>query len=73
MLDTVADHKWSPVTRLSNEDYAKILDNKKLKLDVDIALIDDRIAKLRETAAQAVTIPPQSVRDGPSRHQRTTT
>jgi hypothetical protein len=39
---------WSPVKRLSDEDYAKMLEEKLLRVEVDIAIIDDEIAKFKE-------------------------
>lgn len=41
------DSKWSPVTRLSDEDYEKALQGKLLRIEADIALIDDDIQALR--------------------------
>ena len=38
--------KWSPLQRLSNEDYEKILEKKILELDAQIAIIDDSIAEM---------------------------
>jgi len=53
----MADRKWSPVTVLSNEEYAAMLRERQLKIDVEIALIDDKIAALRkqEEASASVT------------------
>lgn len=41
------DSKWSPITRLSDEDYEKTLQEKLLRIEADIALIDDDIQALR--------------------------
>jgi len=41
--------KWSPVTWLSDQDYEKILEERILRIEADIALIDDRIKELRES------------------------
>lgn len=41
---------WSrlnPLKKLTDEEYMDMMREKKLKLDVDISLIDDRIAELR--------------------------
>lgn len=43
--------KWSPVTPLSDEQYEKMLEEKILKFEVEIALIDDNIAALRQSAS----------------------
>jgi len=52
-LQRVAARKWSPFSILSDEDYEKMLRERMLKVDVEIALIDDRIADL-ETKRQVV-------------------
>ncbi|KAL2017875.1 hypothetical protein VTK56DRAFT_1579 [Thermocarpiscus australiensis] len=41
--------KWSPVTRLSDQDYEKILEEKLLRVEADIAVVDDHIRELRES------------------------
>lgn len=41
--------KWSPLTRLTDEEYEKILEEKILKIEVEIALVEDRISHLRAT------------------------
>ncbi|PHH87048.1 hypothetical protein CDD83_9387 [Cordyceps sp. RAO-2017] len=46
--------KWSPLRRLTDEQYLDIIGEKILKLEVEIALIDDKIAELR-AAEQAET------------------
>lgn len=49
--------RLNPIKPLSDEDYEKILEEKLLKVDVEIALIDDRIKELidadREQKAKA--------------------
>lgn len=44
--------KLSPLKKLSDEEYIQMMEEKLLKVEVDIALIDDRIAELR-VAGQA--------------------
>lgn len=39
--------KLSPVKKLTDEEYIDMLKEKILKMEVDIALIDDRIAELQ--------------------------
>jgi hypothetical protein len=46
-LKDVLDSKWSPVKLLSSEDYKKILSEKLLAVDAEIALIDEEMASLR--------------------------
>ncbi|TKX24877.1 hypothetical protein C1H76_2830 [Elsinoe australis] len=48
MLKWIAKQKWSPFSILTDAEYEKILREKILTLDVEIALIDDRIAALGE-------------------------
>lgn len=56
---------WSPLKKLTDEEYLDMLNNKILKAEVDIALIDDKIAELRQleeqqkTASTAIPPPPQ--------------
>jgi hypothetical protein len=44
--------KWNPIKRLSDEDYVNILEEKLLRVETDIALMDDRIRDLRESEGQ---------------------
>ncbi|KND89078.1 hypothetical protein TOPH_06280, partial [Tolypocladium ophioglossoides CBS 100239] len=39
--------KWSPLKKLTDEEYVDMMGEKILKVEADIALIDDRIAELR--------------------------
>ncbi|KAL7935179.1 hypothetical protein V8C35DRAFT_298711 [Trichoderma chlorosporum] len=39
--------KWSPLKKLTDQEYIDMMEEKILRVDVDIALIDDRIAELR--------------------------
>lgn len=39
--------RLNPLRKLTDEEYMDMMREKKLKLDVDISLIDDRIAELR--------------------------
>ncbi|KAI6368293.1 hypothetical protein MCOR25_004700 [Pyricularia grisea] len=40
--------KWSPLTPLTDQEYENMLQEKILKLDAEIAMVDDNIAVLRE-------------------------
>ncbi|KAK1751614.1 hypothetical protein QBC47DRAFT_390554 [Echria macrotheca] len=40
--------KWSPVTYLSDQEYEKILREKLLRVDAEIAVVDDTIREIRE-------------------------
>ncbi|ETS76000.1 hypothetical protein PFICI_12944 [Pestalotiopsis fici W106-1] len=39
--------KWSPLKKLTDQEYEKLLEEKILKLDAEIAIIDDNIAALK--------------------------
>lgn len=41
------DSKWSPVTRLSDEKYESILEEKLLSIEADIAIIDESLVALK--------------------------
>ncbi|KAF7516039.1 hypothetical protein G7054_g14327 [Neopestalotiopsis clavispora] len=42
--------KWSPLKKLTDQEYEKLLEEKILKLDAEIAIIDDNIAALKASA-----------------------
>lgn len=50
----ILDWKYSPMTRLSDRDYEKRLEERLLRVDAEIAIIDDTIKSLKmgETQAQ---------------------
>ena len=50
MFQRFASLKWSPVSVLSDTEYEAMLREKVLKFDVEIALLDDRIAVLKKQA-----------------------
>ncbi|KAK2035067.1 hypothetical protein LX32DRAFT_688739 [Colletotrichum zoysiae] len=50
------ESNWSPLKKLSDDEYREMIDEKMLKIDAEIALIDDKIAELR--AAKAANPPP---------------
>ncbi|KAL7791891.1 hypothetical protein V8C37DRAFT_381668 [Trichoderma ceciliae] len=41
--------KWSPLKKLTDREYIDMMEEKILRVEVDIALIDDRIAELKST------------------------
>ncbi|KAK0646545.1 hypothetical protein B0T16DRAFT_458452 [Cercophora newfieldiana] len=45
--------KWSPVTFLPDEEYQKILKEKLLRVEVEIAIVDDNIKELRTAEEQS--------------------
>lgn len=48
----MSERSWTPFRVLSNDEYAEMLREKVLKLDVEIAVLDDKIAGLREQQAR---------------------
>ncbi|KAL2891434.1 hypothetical protein HOO65_010792 [Ceratocystis lukuohia] len=47
LTERILSSKWSPFSRLSDEKYIEIMEEKILRAEADIALIDDRISDLR--------------------------
>jgi len=45
--------RWNPIKQLSDQDYVNLLEEKLLRVEVDIALIDDRIKELRESESKS--------------------
>jgi hypothetical protein len=39
--------KWSPIKKLSDDEYRELIETKILHVDTDIALIDEKISELR--------------------------
>ncbi|KAI0395341.1 hypothetical protein F5Y17DRAFT_457078 [Xylariaceae sp. FL0594] len=44
------DSKWSPMRRLTDKDYIHLLEEKILRLDAEIAIIDESIASIKGSA-----------------------
>jgi hypothetical protein len=47
-LRRMADSKWIPLRSLSDDDYRKLLNEKLLNIETDIAMIDDQIKHLQQ-------------------------
>lgn len=47
LFQRLANKKWTPFTVLTDQEYKAMLDEKLLRFEAEIALIDDRIAGLR--------------------------
>ncbi|OTA03959.1 hypothetical protein A9Z42_0044900 [Trichoderma parareesei] len=45
--------KWSPLKKLTDQEYIDMMEEKILRVDADIALIDDRIAELKSVEQRA--------------------
>lgn len=55
------DSKWSPVKVLTNEEYENMMREKLLKVNAEIALVDESIEALRAQEQKAIaTSPSQS-------------
>ncbi|KAK0264307.1 hypothetical protein LTR01_001354 [Friedmanniomyces endolithicus] len=52
----MARQSWFPLKALSNEEYSEMLREKMLKVDVEIALLDDRIAALGKQQQEDIAI-----------------
>ena len=52
LLQRFAAMKWVPLKSLSNEEYERMLSERLLSTEAEIALIDERIAKLRASQSQ---------------------
>ncbi|PPJ53049.1 hypothetical protein CBER1_11362 [Cercospora berteroae] len=44
----MSEKSWTPFKVLSNEEYAKMLEEKMLKVEVEISILDDKIAAMKE-------------------------
>ncbi|KAK3692191.1 hypothetical protein B0T22DRAFT_446651 [Podospora appendiculata] len=49
----ILDHKFSPMTRLSDREYENMLEEKLLRVEAEIALVDDHINELRAVGQRA--------------------
>lgn len=53
----MSEKRFSPVTVITNEQYAEMLREKVLKVDVEISLLDDRINDLKRQGQRQATEP----------------
>ncbi|KAF6832212.1 hypothetical protein CPLU01_06311 [Colletotrichum plurivorum] len=64
---SIFESSWSPLKKLTDDEYRDMIDEKMLKIDVEIALVDDKIAELRASkvaeAQQSQEPEPQSVEE----------
>ncbi|KAL3709205.1 hypothetical protein TMatcc_002995 [Talaromyces marneffei ATCC 18224] len=63
ILERMAESKWIPLKALSDDDFRDILKEKVLSIEVEIALLDDKIRSLEEERASSV----RKGRDGESK------
>lgn len=54
--NTWLDSEWSPVKVLSDRDYGKILEEQLLRVDAEMALMDERIATLNKKGAEEAKV-----------------
>ena len=47
LWNKVADMKWSPMKKLSDEEYGNLLKERLLRIEADIALVDEELEKVR--------------------------
>lgn len=52
LMHKFAMSKWSPMSVLSDDEYENMMQEKLLKVEAEIAIIDDRIDGLRKKAAE---------------------
>ena len=55
LWNKVADMKWSPMKKLSDEEYGNMLKERLLRVEADIALVDEELEKVKieESATNA--------------------
>lgn len=51
-MDYVADMKWSPIKKLSDDEYEAMLQEKLVGVEADIALIDEEIERVKRLAVE---------------------
>lgn len=56
ILERMAESKWIPLRALSDDDFRDILREKVLSIEVEIALLDDKIRILEEERAAAASM-----------------
>lgn len=49
IIQRLAESKWVPLKALSDQQYEEMLNEKLLKIEVEISVIDDKIAALRSS------------------------
>jgi hypothetical protein len=48
LMQRIAKSKWSPMSILTDEEYEKMMGERLLRVEADIALIDDKIEGLKK-------------------------
>ncbi|KAF2024079.1 hypothetical protein EK21DRAFT_118139 [Setomelanomma holmii] len=55
LVQKIAKSKWSPMSVLTDEQYEEMLQEKLLKVEAEIAIIDERIEGVKRQASEAET------------------
>lgn len=63
VMQQLTESKWAPLKALSDQQYEEMLQQKLLKIDVELSMIDEKIATLK---AVKDDMPPAGPRDGVS-------
>lgn len=58
---SILSSKWSPVKPLSDQEYEKYLQEKLLRVEAELALLDDNVKALRETEQKAKQQPQEAL------------
>jgi hypothetical protein len=61
-LKNLLDSSWSPVKLLNKEDYQKILNDKLLSVDAEIAIVEEEIASMKQKLSQETSAPMKASR-----------
>jgi len=59
MLERLANSRWSPVKILSDEEYENMLQEKLLRVEAEIAVLDEHIENLRRETREKLQEPSQ--------------
>ena len=63
VMQQLTESKWAPLKALSDQQYEEMLQQKLLKIDVELSMIDEKIATLKAVKDDT---PPAGPRDGVS-------
>lgn len=53
LMKRIANARWSPMQNLTDEQYVSMLNEKLLTVEVEIAVIDDKISELRRAESKS--------------------
>lgn len=69
-MERIAEMKWSPMEVLTDERYEEMLQEKLLKLEVEIALIDEKIEGFRQKTREMAIKKAQEEAQGQAQAQQ---